>query len=72
MGIAMAIQTAILGNLGSQAIAANSIATTLFQVVTVVSMAAGSVTAVMVGKTIGKGDRKKSPSYTKTFQILFY
>lgn len=70
-GIAMAIQTAILGNLGSQAIAANSIATTLFQVVTVVSMAAGSVTAVMVGKTIGKGETEKIPSYTKTFQILF-
>ena len=53
-GIAMAAQTAILGHLGSQAIAANSIATTLFQVITVVSMASGSVTAVMMGKTIGE------------------
>lgn len=70
-GVAMAVQTAILGQLGSQAIAANSIATTLFQVITVVAMAASSVTAVMIGKTIGERKMEKIRPYTKTFQILF-
>ena len=70
-GIAMAAQTAILGHLGSQAIAANSIATTLFQVITVVSMASGSVTAVMMGKTIGEKRMDAIRPYTKTFQVLF-
>ena len=37
-GVAMSVQTAILGRLGEDTIAANSIATTLFQVVSVVTL----------------------------------
>ena len=53
-GIAMSIQGAIIGRLTESAIAANSIATTIFQVATVVAYASGNVACVLIGKTIGE------------------
>ena len=70
-GVAMSVQTAILGRLGEDTIAANSIATTLFQVVTVVTYAASTASGVVNGKTVGEGDIPRVKAYTKTLQILF-
>lgn len=70
-GIAMAIQTGILGHMGSSAIAANSVATTVFQIVTVFAMASSSAAAVMTGKNIGEGRIDLIKPYTRTFQLLF-
>ncbi len=53
-GIAMSIQGAIIGRLVESAIAANSIATTLFQVSTVICYASSNVACVLIGKTIGE------------------
>ena len=53
-GIAMSIQGAIIGRLIESAIAANSIATTLFQVASVVCYAASNVVCVLTGKMIGE------------------
>ena len=70
-GLAMGIQTAILGHLGAQAIAANSIATTVFQIITVISYGASSATAVLTGKTIGEGHMDKLRHYSKVLQVLY-
>lgn len=70
-GVAMSVQTAILGRLGEDTIAANSIATTLFQVVSVVTYAASTTSGVMIGITVGEGDIPRVKAYTKTMQILF-
>lgn len=70
-GIAQAIQTGILGHLGGAAIAANSIATTVFQILSVVSYGASSASAVLMGKTIGEGRIHKVKEYAKTMQILY-
>lgn len=70
-GLAMSAQTAILGRLGSDTIAANSIATTIFQVVTVVTYASGNASSVIIGKTVGEGDIPRVKAYTKTLQILY-
>ncbi|NLD87266.1 MAG: MATE family efflux transporter, partial [Clostridiales bacterium] len=70
-GIAMGVQTSILGHMGSTTIAANSIATTVFQVVTVVSNSSASGASVLIGKTIGEGRIGMVKSYAKTLQILF-
>ena len=70
-GVAMAIQTGILGHMGQATIAANSIATTVFQIITVVSYAAASASAVIVGKTIGEGRLDDVKAYSKTLQILY-
>ena len=70
-GVAMSVQTAILGRLGEDTIAANSIATTLFQVVSVVTYAASTTSGVMIGIAVGEGDIPRVKAYTKTMQILF-
>lgn len=70
-GIAMAIQTAILGHLGQTAVTANSIATTVFQVLTVLSYGAASASAVLIGKTVGEGRTDAVKQYAKTLQVLF-
>ena len=70
-GIAMSVQTAILGRLGEDTIAANSIATTIFQVVSVVAYAASNASSVITGKTVGEGDIPRVKAYTRTMQILF-
>ena len=70
-GVAMSVQTAILGRLGNDTIAANSIATTIFQVVSVVVYAASSASGVLIGKTVGEGDIPRVKAYTKTMQVLF-
>ncbi len=70
-GLAMGLQTAILGHLGSEAVAANSIATTVFQVLTVAAYGSASASAVIIGKTIGEGKLEKVRQYAKTMQLLF-
>jgi Na+-driven multidrug efflux pump len=50
-GIAMSIQTAIIGRLGEAAISASSIATTIFQVVTVVAYGIATASGVVIGET---------------------
>ncbi|MBS4199299.1 MATE family efflux transporter [Bacillus sp. FJAT-49732] len=70
-GLAMAVQTAILGHMGAAAIAANSIATTVFGIVAVAVFASASATTVLIGKTIGEGNVNKIKSYAKTLQILY-
>ncbi len=70
-GIAMGIQTAILGHMGAESIAANSIAITIFQIITVLCYAAGNSTSVIIGKNIGKGNLNNVKEYVKTLQILY-
>jgi Na+-driven multidrug efflux pump len=70
-GVAMVTQTSILGHMGAFAIAANSIATTIFQIVSVVVFASASATTVIIGKTIGEGRLDKIIAYAKTLQMLY-
>ena len=70
-GVSTALQTVILGHMNDSAIAANSVATTLFQVLKVASVGAASATSVIIGKTIGGGDMKKLKGYVNTLQIMF-
>jgi putative MATE family efflux protein len=70
-GFAMATQTAILGHLKEAVIAASSIATTVFQIVSVVTYASASATSVIIGKTIGEKHIEKIKPYAKTLQILY-
>ena len=70
-GLATSAQTAILGRLGSDTIAANSIVTTLFQIVTVVTYGSASASGVVIGKTVGEGDISRVKAYTRTLQIIY-
>jgi len=68
---AMAVQSGIFGHMGTSAIAANSVATTIFQFVTVIAYASASSTAVIMGKTVGEGNLDKVKAYSRTLQILY-
>ena len=70
-GVAMSAKTAILGRLGEETIAANSIATTLFQVVTVLTYGSASASSVVIGKCVGEGDIPRVKAYSKTLQIIY-
>lgn len=70
-GTSTALQSVILGHMNDGAIAANSVASTLYQVLKVASVGASSATAVIIGKTVGSGDMKSLKSYVKTLQMIF-
>lgn len=70
-GVAMAVQTSILGHMGGTSIAANSIATTVFQILSVMAYGSASASAVMIGKAIGEGDFDRVKAYSKTMQVLY-
>ena len=70
-GSSVALQNVILGNMSDSAIAANSIASTLFQMLKVMAVGAASATAIIIGKTVGQGDMGKLREYVKTFQVMF-
>jgi len=70
-GLAMNLQSAILGHLGQGAIASNAIAAALFQLVTVAIYAAASASHVVIGKAVGQGDIPRVKTYTRTLQVLF-
>ena len=69
-GISVPMQTAILGHLSDDAIAANSIATTFYQYLKVIVIAMSSVSAVMIGSAIGRGERKRVRSDARSMAAI--
>ena len=70
-GVAQAAQTAVLGHISATVIAANSIASVIFQIFAVMGMSCANVASVTMGKTIGEGRLNMVRSYAKTMQAIF-
>ncbi len=70
-GLAMALQTAILGHLGQASITAGSIASTVFQIISVVVYGCANASGVLVSKMIGEGIGKGCKPYVKTLQVIY-
>jgi len=70
-GIGMMLQVVILGHISRGVVAANSIAATVYQVITVFAFGAASTTNVIIGNTIGAGQLDKVRPYARTFQLMF-
>lgn len=68
--VSVPMQTAILGHLSSDAIAANSVATTFYQYLKVIVQAMSSACAVMIGISVGKGDMARVRSDGRTLSVL--
>ena len=66
-----ALQTVILGHMSSAAMAAHSISSTIFLFLKVAPVGAASASAIIVGKAVGVGDRKKVREYVRTLQLIF-
>ena len=75
-GGAVMLQTVILGHMDTgdgvgSTIAANSIASTLYQMLKVAIVGASSAAAVLIGKAIGGGKMEDIKSYARTLQLMF-
>jgi putative MATE family efflux protein len=70
-GIAGNAQIAILGRLGTGVLAANTIAANLHQLLSVMVYAIANASGVIIGRTVGSGDREQVKVYAKTLQLIF-
>lgn len=70
-GINTALQTVILGHMTAAAIAANSVASTIFLMVKSMAVGAASTASVIIGKTIGMGDIPLVKHYARLMQRMF-
>lgn len=70
-GVAMTVQTAIIGRLGAAAIGANAVAAPVFQVVSVLYTSSGNASSVLIGKTVGENDIPRVKKYSKKLQIMY-
>ncbi len=69
-GVSVPMQTAILGHLSADAIAANSVATTFYQYLKVVVQAMSSVSAVLIGNAIGRGKENRVRSDARSMALI--
>lgn len=69
-GLGTSANTAILGHLGSGAVAANSVAQVARQLATVVAFGLANTTAIYLGKTIGEGKADLAKIYAERFWKL--
>ncbi len=69
-GLGTSANTAIIGHLGSAAVAANSVAQVARQLATVVAFGVSNATAVYLGKTIGEKKYELAKEYGKRFAWL--
>lgn len=70
-GLNTALQTVVLGHMTSEAIAANSIASTLFLLVKSAAVGASATASVIIGKSIGSGDLELVKVYSRLMQRIF-
>ncbi|MDR0472612.1 MAG: MATE family efflux transporter [Treponema sp.] len=70
-GIAGTVQVAILGRLGAEILAANTIAANLHQLLGVVVYAIAGASGVIIGRTTGSGDVEKVKAYSLSLQWIF-
>ena len=70
-GVNTALQTVILGHMASNAIAANSVASTLFLLVKSMAVGASSSASVLIGQAIGGGNPAQTKAYALRLQKIF-
>ena len=70
-GIAGSTQVAILGRLGPEVLAANTIAANLSSLLGVVVYAIAGASGVIIGRTVGSGDVERVKAYSRVLQRVF-
>jgi len=66
-GLGTSCNTAIIGHLGSEAVAANSVAQVARQLAQVVVFGISNATSIWLGKTLGEGKKEYARAYAKRF-----
>ena len=68
--LATPVQAALLGTLSKDAIAANSVTVTYYQLLKVVAHSVSVAAAVIIGKTVGERDFANTRSGARTIEVL--
>lgn len=68
--MASPVQTAILGHMSSDALAANSVSSTFYQYAKVVISAISTCSGVVIGQAIGRGDDEVVKQYGRTLSVI--
>ena len=68
--LATPVQSGILGHVSSDAIAANSVASTFYQYLKVISSSFGAVSAVIIGRTVGTGDIVRVKQQAHSLELI--
>lgn len=71
-GLVGNFKAGIMGHLGSQAVAANSMTDVVLELAMIFIWGLGAAACVLVGKTVGVGNFKLAREYSNTLQILFF
>ncbi len=66
-GLGMSVNAAIIGHLGSAAVAANSVAQVSRQLIMVIGFGLSAATSIMIGKVIGEQKLKLAEIYARKF-----
>jgi putative MATE family efflux protein len=69
-GIGISMQSVVIGHMGSQEVAANSIAGVVQRLGMVVIFGMANAAAVIVGKQIGAGNQQKAKKYARKMLVL--
>lgn len=69
-GLGISLQSVVIGHMGSQQVAGNSIAGVVQRLGCVLIFGIANAAAVIVGKQIGAGNEKKAKAYARTMLIL--
>ncbi|MDR3552600.1 MAG: MATE family efflux transporter [Clostridia bacterium] len=69
-GVGMTLQSVVVGHMGSEAVAANSIASVVQRLAMVYTFGLASSAAVLVGKEIGSGNEKRARSVASTLLLI--
>ena len=70
-GIGMMLQVVILGHMSKGIVAANSIASTVYSLITAFSFGLVSSSNVIMGNLVGSGETEKIRPTTRTLQLLY-
>ena len=70
-GIGGATQIAILGRLGAEVLAANTIAANLHGILGVLVYAIAGASGIIIGRTVGEGNVEKVKAYSRALQKIF-
>lgn len=71
-GTGMSVVAIVVGRMGREFVAANSICTVLYQLVSVVMFGVANASSVIIGNTVGEGKYERAKEYSYTVLVLSF
>ena len=72
LGLSLSLSSVIIGHIGEEISAANSIVSSMVQVLTVLNVGMSGASAIVIGNTIGEGDIARAKREGNTYNLLSF